>query len=184
MKGYNITGSRTVFKGHILTVRVDDLTMPSGRLVEREVITHGGAVGIIPVTDDGRIIMIRQYRHPVDRLLLEIPAGKLDPGEEPAACAERELIEEIGMAPGRLKKITAFFTTPGYSNEVFHLFLAENLIERHSDKPEEEIVGTERVSVDEAVRMIEDGRIEDGKTIAAVGMVKIYLEADADGRGP
>lgn len=183
MKNYEVIGSKTVFKGHVITVRVDDLRMPSGEVVERELITHGGAVGIVPVTDDGKIILVSQYRHAVAKVMLEIPAGKLEPGEEPEDCARRELIEETGHAPGKLVLLTTFFTTPGYSNEVFHLYAALNLTEQHSEEPEEEIEGTEAVTIGEAVSMIADGRIEDAKTVAAIGMIKIYLEAGGHGRG-
>lgn len=179
---YEIVKSKQVFKGHILTVRVDELRMPSGRVVEREIITHGGAVGIIPVTDDKKIILVKQYRHPVGKFLLEIPAGKLDSGEAPEDCASRELIEEIGLTPGRLTAISSFFTTPGYSNEIFHLYVAEDLKPEAADKPEEEIVGTMEVSLAEAIKMIDDGSIEDGKTIAAIGMIQIYLENGGRGR--
>jgi ADP-ribose pyrophosphatase len=179
---YEVVGSKQVFKGQILSVRVDELKMPSGRVVEREVITHGGAVGIIPVTGDNKIILVKQYRHPVGQMLLEIPAGKLDPGETPEDCARRELIEEIGQAPGRLTAIASFFTTPGYSNEIFHLFAAEDLVPEVAEAPEEEIVGTAEVTLAEAIGMIDNGGIEDGKTIAAIGMINIFLEAGGRGR--
>ncbi len=182
MNDYKVIGSKQVFKGHILTVRVDELKMPSGNVVEREVITHGGAVGVVPVTDEKKIILVNQYRHPVGQFLIEIPAGKLDPGETPEDCARRELIEETGWAPGRLEKLSTFFTTPGYSNEIFHLFAAEDLVAEVADKPEEEIVGTLEVTLSEAIEMIEDGKIEDGKTIAAIGMIKVYLESGGSGR--
>ncbi|MFA5867842.1 MAG: NUDIX hydrolase [Actinomycetota bacterium] len=182
MNDYEVIGSKSVFNGEVLKVRVDEVRMPSGKIVEREVITHGGAVGIIPVTDDNKIILVEQYRHAVDKMLLEIPAGKLDPGETPEDCARRELIEETGQAPGRLIPISSFFTSPGYSNEIFHLYAAEDLSVEVADEPEEEIVGTVDVTVAEAIKMIDDGRIEDGKTIAAIGMIKIYLEAGGSGR--
>jgi len=182
VNGYKITGSRTIYSGSILTLRVDDLRMPSGRVVEREVVTHGGAVGIIPLTDKNEIILVTQYRHPVGVSLKEIPAGKLEPGETPEECARRELIEEIGYAPGRLVRLTTFYTTPGYSSEVFHLFIADNLTLETSDVTEEEIESVERLSIAEVVRQIAAGVIEDGKTIAAVGMAKIWLEAG--GHGP
>lgn len=182
MEDYKVVGSKPVFNGKILKVRVDEIRMPSGNVVEREVITHGGAVGIVPVTEEKKIILVSQYRHPVDRLLLEIPAGKLDPGESPEDCARRELVEETGLAPGRLEKLSTFFTTPGYSNEVFHLYAAEDLIAEVADEPEEDIVGTSEVALPEAIQMIQDGRIEDGKTIAAIGMIKIYLESGGSGR--
>lgn len=182
MNEYVKLGTRSVFKGHILSVSIDQVRMPSGRVVEREIVSHGGAVGIVPITGAGEIIMVSQYRHPVGGMLLEIPAGKLDPGETPEECAERELIEEICMAPGRLIKLATFFTTPGYSNEVFHLFMADQLVEKHSGLTEEEIESVVKIPLNEAVRMITDGTIEDGKTIAAVGLAKIRLEAGEDGR--
>ncbi len=182
MKDYETVASRPVFNGEILKVRVDEVRMPSGHVVEREIITHGGAVGIIPVTEDNKIILVEQYRHAVAKMLLEIPAGKLDPGEAPEDCARRELIEETNQAPGRLTPISSFFTSPGYSNEIFHLYVAEDLSQEVAEEAEEEIVGVVEVTVDEAVQMIKDGRIEDGKTIAAIGMIKIYLEAGGSGR--
>lgn len=182
MSEYETTGTKNVFKGRILSVRVDELRMPSGRVVEREVVTHGGAVGIVPLTDNGEIIMVSQYRHAIGGMLLEIPAGKLDPGESPEECASRELIEEVGLAPGRLVKLAKFYTTPGYSNEVFHLFLADGLTPDRSALTEEEIESVAAIPMAEAIRMITDGTIEDGKTIAAIGLAKIRLEAAPDGR--
>ena len=182
MSGYETLGSKKVFSGRILSLNVDEVRMPSGRVVEREFVSHGGAVGIVPVTDAMEIIMVSQYRHPVGGTLLEIPAGKLDAGETPEECAWRELVEETCMAPGRLLKLATFYTTPGYSNEVFHLFLADGLYEEHSELTEEDIEGVVKVPLEEAVRMITDGTIEDGKTIAAVGLVKIRLEAGEHGR--
>ncbi len=181
MKRYETTGSRIVYKGSILTLRVDDVRTPSGRMVEREVVTHGGAVGIIPLTDKGDIIMVNQYRHAVAANLKEIPAGKLDPGETPAECAARELIEETGFAAGRLAHLTTFFTTPGYSNEIFHLFVADKLTPQSSELTEEEIESIESLSLSEAVRQIEVGIIKDGKTVAAVGLAKIWLESGGHG---
>jgi ADP-ribose pyrophosphatase len=181
---YELIKSHTVFKGHVITLKVDELRTPSGEIVEREIITHGGAVGIVPVTDDGKIVLVSQYRHAVSKVTLEIPAGKLEPGEEPEECARRELIEETGWAPGDLVKLSTFYTTPGYSNEIFYLFAAENLTEAHTKETEEEIEGTVTMGLEEAISMIADGRIEDAKTVAGIGMIKIYLEAGGHGRGP
>jgi ADP-ribose pyrophosphatase len=183
MSDYETTGSRIVYTGSILTMRVDDVRMPSGRMAEREYVTHRGAVGIVPLTDANEIVLVNQYRHPVGGLLKEIPAGKLDPGETPAECARRELIEEVGLAPEALIKLSTFYTTPGYSNELFHLFVAYGLTPEPSELTEEEIESVEKVSIPEAIRQINAGLIEDGKTIAAVGLVKIWLEAGGRDRG-
>jgi len=176
LKEYKTVDTKTVFEGEIIRLKVDKVMMPSGRVAEREIVEHKGAVGIVPLTENGEIIMVSQYRHPVGGLLMEIPAGKLDPGETPEECAARELVEEICMAPKTLIKLASFYTTPGYSNEVFHLFLADGLVEQHCDLTEEEIESVEKITVENAVRMITNGTITDGKTIAAVGLTKIWLE--------
>ncbi|MFH1736561.1 MAG: NUDIX hydrolase [Actinomycetota bacterium] len=176
MSGYRIKGSREVFRGEVISVRVDEITMPSGRVVEREVIAHRGAVGVVPLNTDGEVILVKQYRHPAGESLWEIPAGKLANAEKPADCAYRELIEEIGQAPGTLTKLASFYTTPGYSDEVIHIFLAEELRPEPEDAPEEEIEEVKAVAITEAVRMIAEGRIKDGKTVAAIGLTALRLE--------
>lgn len=172
---YKVTRSEVKFKGKVLTLKVDEVTTPSGRKVEREVISHFGAVGMVPLLDTGEVILVKQYRHPVSGYILEIPAGKLARGEDPAQCAQRELKEEIGMEAGELVKLAQFYTTPGYSNEYFHLFLAKNLSENKMGEVEEEIVGTERMPLDKALKLIDEGKIEDGKTIAGLCLTKLHL---------
>jgi len=176
MKGYKTESSRTIFKGHILTLKVDDVRTPSGRLVEREMIEHQGAVGIIAINERGEMIFVRQYRHPTGRVLLEIPAGKIDPGEAPEDCAARELAEETGKAPGKITLAAKFYTSPGYSNEMFYLYIAEDLIDAYAvpdEEEEEEIEGIETISIDRAMEMIQNGQIEDGKTITAIVLAAV-----------
>lgn len=172
---YKVIKSELKFKGKVLALRVDEVRMPSGRLAEREVISHLGAVGMVPLLDTGEVILVEQYRHPVSGYLLEIPAGKLTKGEDPLGCARRELKEEIGMEPGELIKLAQFYTTPGYSDEYFHLYLAKNLKENRIGQAEEEIVGIERIPLDKALKLIDEGKIEDGKTIAGLCLAKLYL---------
>lgn len=179
---YVVVKSEVKFKGKVLTLRVDEVRMPSGRVADREVISHFGAVGMVPLLDTGEVILVKQYRHPVKGYLLEIPAGKLAKNEDPLECARRELKEEIGMEAGELIKLTQFYTTPGYSNEYFHLYLAKNLKpclptgrESRMGQVEEEIVGTERMPLDKALELIDEGKIEDGKTIAGLCLTKLHL---------
>lgn len=174
---YKIVASESKFKGEILDVRVDQVVLPSGRKAEREVISHKGAVGLIPITEDNNLILVRQYRHPISGELIEIPAGKLDSGEKPIECARRELCEETGMISDKLTELAQFYTTPGYSNEFFYLYLAECLktVDYH-EQPEEEIIGTMTLTFDKALDMIDSQEIKDGKTIAAICLAKIYLD--------
>lgn len=131
-------GSRRIFDGKMLHVRVDDVTLPSGRTSVREVIEHPGAVIIVPVTLDDQVIMIRQFRHVTGRILLGLPAGLIDPGEEIMETARRELREETGHEPGSLRHLTTVFASPGYSEERSSIVLAEGCraVERESDPDE------------------------------------------------
>ena len=174
---YKTVASESKFKGEILDVRVDQVVLPSGRKAEREVVSHKGAVGLIPITADNNLILVRQYRHPISGELIEIPAGKLDKGEKPVDCARRELCEETGMTSDKITELARFYTTPGYSNEFFYLYLAECLktADLH-EQPEEEIVGTMTITFDQALNMIDSEEIKDGKTIAAICLAKIHLD--------
>lgn len=173
---YKPISSKVIFRGKVLTVKVDVLESPSGRVVEREVVEHRGAVGMVPVRDNGEVILVDQYRHAVKGDLLEIPAGKLDPGERPVDCARRELVEEIGYEASEVRELARFYTTPGYSNEYFHLFLVRGLTEAAQGEVEEEITGTVSLTFEAALKMIGEGGIEDGKTIAALCLAKTFLE--------
>jgi ADP-ribose pyrophosphatase len=176
---FKLIDSREVFKGEVLSLKVDTIELPSGRKSEREVITHRGAVGIIPVDENGMIMLVSQFRHAVDKYLLEIPAGKLDAGETPLECGRRELEEEIGVEAGVIDELARFYTTPGYSDEFFHLYIALELKKGKASQPEEEITGVVEVTFDEAMKMIKTQEIEDGKTIAAIGLALEYLKSKA-----
>jgi len=176
---FKLIDSREVFKGEVLSLKVDTIELPSGRKSEREVITHRGAVGIIPVDESGMIMLVSQFRHAVDKYLLEIPAGKLDAGETPLECGRRELEEEIGVEAGVIDELARFYTTPGYSDEFFYLYIALELKKGKASQPEEEITGVVEVTFDEAMKMIKTQEIEDGKTIAAIGLALEYLKSKA-----
>ncbi len=178
--GYEIVESRRQFRGEVFTVDVDMLRLPDGQVREREVVHHRGAVGIVAVTTGDELLLVSQYRHPARRFLTEIPAGKLDAGEAPDACATRELREETGARPDAIRKIAEFYTTPGYSDERFHMFLATGcrLGETRPEDDEEQDMRLLRVPIGEALAMARGGRFEDGKTIVGILLADLHLRQD------
>lgn len=176
---YEVTDSERKFSGEVFSVDLDTLRLPDGEMREREVVHHPGAVGIVALTDENEVLLVSQYRHPARRFLVEIPAGKLDQGEGPATCAARELKEETGAVPTMWTKIGEFYTTPGYSDERFHLYLATGceVGANELDDDEEQDLRVVRVPFQEAIEMARDGRFEDGKTIVGVVLTALYLEA-------
>lgn len=157
-----------VFDGKLLKVRADRVRLPNGSESVREVVAHPGAVAMVPLTDEGKVIFVRQWRYPAGKALLEIPAGTLEPDEEPLACAGRELAEEIGRRPERLEPLGSFFLAPGYSSERIHLFLATGLQPAAAEADADETIEVEEIPLAEAVAMAADGRLEDAKSIAGV----------------
>ncbi len=163
-----------VYDGRILRLEVDRVRLPSGREVVREVVRHRGAAVVVPVDDDGRLLLVRQFRYPPGEMLLELPAGKLDGGEGAIACAGRELQEETGMAAGDLVELGWFYTTPGFSDERIWVVLARNLkpVSGATLDPDEvqEVV---RLGLAEALAHVADGRLRDGKTLAALLLARV-----------
>lgn len=179
-EGYETIDSRVAYEGAIITVREEDVRLPDGRIVGREMVTHPGAVGIVGITREGKVVLVEQYRNPVKRTLLEIPAGKLSPGEDPAGCAMRELAEETGYRVRTLTKVAEYFTTPGFSNERFHTFLATDIVPGDPEPDGEEEVAMRVVEMPwaEAVRAAREGRIEDGKTLVGLLIADDVLRVD------
>lgn len=164
-----------MYKGRIINLRLDSVVLENGNTALREVVEHPGAVGIVALKDNGDIVMVKQYRKAADQMLLELPAGKLEQGEDPADCAARELTEETGYVAANLRYLVSFYTSPGFSNEVMHMFLATGLSQGENDPDDDEMVETVEISRDRAVDMILKGEIKDGKTIAGIlllGIVK------------
>ena len=163
-----IVSSDHIFDGKILSLRVDTLREPDGRTYTREVISYGKAVVLVPVADDGRLLMVRQYRHAAGRWMLELPAGGVDDRDHsPADAAQRELREETGHR-GTLTDIGGFFLAPGYSDEYQHIYAATDLVEDPLAHDEDEDLTLERVGLEEALQLVAAGEICDAKSVAAL----------------
>jgi len=164
------TQTTSIYDGKIVKVQVDDVTLPNGKSAKREIIKHPGAVAVIVITNEGKLVMVEQYRKALERSIVEIPAGKLEIGEEPIHTARRELEEETGYGAHQFEYLQAFATSPGFADEVIHLFVATDLyqIENSAELDEDEFVELLEVSLEEAQAMVADGRIYDAKTAFAV----------------
>ncbi len=154
--------------GRIIAVRVDEVELPGGRRSSREVVEHPGAVAIL-AWDGERVAMVRQWRHATGQALLEVPAGTIEADEEPEATARRELAEEVGLAADDWMTGPRFYTAPGFCTELMHLFLATSLRESHADGDEDENVEPSWLTLPDALAALDDGRIVDAKTMAAIG---------------
>jgi ADP-ribose pyrophosphatase len=165
--------TKVVFEGNLLKVFSDKVDLPNGKEASREFIKHPGAVAVVPITQEGNIVLVRQYRYPVGKTMLEVPAGKLDKGEHPDACVLRELEEETGYVAKNIRKLTSIYTTPGFTDEVIHLYVAENLTLSKPSPDEDEFLDVEIYTKEEVKAMIDDGRINDAKTMLALLLAQI-----------
>lgn len=166
---------KTIFKGKVVTLNLETVTLPNGATVELEVVRHPGAAAIVPMKDDRTVILIRQFRLAAGGFIYEIPAGKLFPGEDPELCAGRELEEEIGYRAGKIERLETFFAAPGFTDEVIHLFKATNLIKTAQKLDHDEVLEVIEIPIDKAISWIRDGTIRDAKTI--VGLQSVYLRS-------
>jgi len=170
-----------VHEGHIITVAVGTFEAPDGSTFQRDIVRHPGAVSVVPLLDDGRVIMVRQYRSAIDRLLLEIPAGVRDvPDEEPTVTAQRELIEEVGRRAGRLDLLAHFFNTPGFSDEEQWVFLARDLTSTDVDLQgvEEQHMTIEHVELADVLGLVQRGELVDAKSIIGLSLAQLHLDAE------
>lgn len=167
--------SDKLYEGKIINLRIDTVEMPEKRYSKREIVEHPGGVGIVPITDDNSIILVRQYRKAVNRMLLEIPAGKLEVNEEPRETAIRELREETGYSANNYKYLMEFYTSPGYTTEKIYLFMATELIEGNQELDFGEYCEIEKYSIEDLIKMIDRGEIIDSKTIIGINLAKDYL---------
>ena len=159
---------KTVYRGRSVDLNVDEVRLPNGKNASREYLDHPGAVGVVPFLDAKTVILVRQYRHPVWRVTLEIPAGKLDKGERPLRCLERELQEETGYAARRIKPLLNYWPTPAFANEVRHLYTAEDLIPGKFGPDEDEFLEVVPMAFREALGLVRRGKIMDSKTVIAL----------------
>ncbi len=169
---------RELYRGPIISLAQGTFTAPDGTTFERDLVHHPGAVSVVPVTEDGQAVLVRQYRAVVDEHLLEIPAGKRDvAGEPPEATARRELAEEVGLAAGRLEPLARFYNSVGFSDELSHVFLGLDLTEvgRDTQGIEEEHMTIERVALADVPAMVADGRLLDAKTIIGLTLARERL---------
>ncbi|AOH55599.1 ADP-ribose pyrophosphatase [Peribacillus muralis] len=162
--------SEKIFTGRVISLQVDEVELPDGKTSKREIVKHPGAVAIIALTADNKIIMVEQYRKALERSLIEIPAGKLEKGEEPVLSAERELEEETGYECEKMEHIISFYTSPGFADELVHLYVAHNLKKKENAAPldEDEFVELIELTLEEAENHLLEGKIQDAKTAYAV----------------
>jgi ADP-ribose pyrophosphatase len=163
--------SKHVFTGKVLTLNIDTVTLPNGFTVDLEIVRHPGAAAVVPLKDNGTVVLIKQFRHAAGGFIYEIPAGKLHPGEDPMHCAARELEEEIGYVAGRLELLTSILTAPGFTDEVIHIYKATGLTAGRQQLDRDEVLEVLEISFEEAIKMIKAGTIRDAKTIVGLQLV-------------
>jgi ADP-ribose pyrophosphatase len=156
------------YTGNIINVERLTVELPNGKVATRDVVRHPGASVVVPITDDGMLLMVTQFRKPNDMISLEIPAGKLDDGEEPEICAKRELCEETGFIAGNITKAFEIHSTPGFSDEVLHIYVATNLEEAEACPDEDEFITCSKHSIADLLDMVYRGEITDAKTIIGI----------------
>jgi ADP-ribose pyrophosphatase len=165
---FELLESREVFRGRVLDVRVDRVRLRNGHVSELEVVRHPGAVAVVPLLSSGEVLLLRQYRYATGEWVLEVPAGKLDPGEDPESAAVRELEEETGYRAGTLEPLGWVWTTPGFTNEKIWLFLARDLEATEQSLQADEVLSVEALPAGEALERALDGAIQDAKSVCCL----------------
>ena len=171
-------GTKRIYEGNIINVRVDTVRMPSGRDATREIVEHSHAVCIVPIDNDGNVVLVRQYRKPAETALLEVPAGGVEEGEISEEAVLRELQEEIGYTADHLEHLSSFWVAPGWATEYMHAYLATGLRESRLEGDEDENIEVVRLRFNEAVSMLKTGEINDGKTIASLLLAQPLLDLE------
>jgi ADP-ribose pyrophosphatase len=162
-----------IFEGKMITLQVDTVAMPDGRTATREIVKHPGAAAVMALLD-GKLLVVEQFRKPLEKFQIEIPAGKLDAGEDPLEAAARELEEETGYRADSLKLVSAFFTSPGFADEKLYLYFADQVTLGTQHTDEDEYLQVEAITLEQAEVYIAEGRISDAKTVLAVYAWKLY----------
>lgn len=168
--------NQEVFSGRLLHVYMDHVTLPNGEETTREFVRHPGATAIVPILDDGRVILVKQCRYPLNTIMWEIPAGKLDhgPAEDPVECAKRELSEETGYTAEHIERVASIATTPGFSDEIIHLYKAWGLKSGVQHTDEDEFIGVKAFTMDELKSMVKAGELFDAKTLSALYACELF----------
>ena len=166
--------TRNIYTGKVITLNVDTVPLPNGVTVDLETIRHPGAAAVVPIKEDGTVVLIRQFRHAAGGFIYEIPAGKLAPGEDPLHCAARELEEEVGYRAVSFELLSSIFTAPGFADEVIHVYKATGLTMGRQQLDRDEVLDVIEMSLPEAITNIENGTIRDAKTI--VGLQAVYIK--------
>ncbi|GKV65630.1 MULTISPECIES: NUDIX hydrolase [Sporosarcina] len=163
-----------IFTGKVISMQVDEVELPDGKIAKRELVKHPGAVAIIAITADRKLVLVEQFRKALERTILEIPAGKIEPGEEPELTAIRELEEETGYRANSFNYLQSFSTSPGFADEIIHLYIAQDLeiVENPAAGDEDEFINVIEVTIEEAEELIANERIYDAKTVVAVWYAK------------
>lgn len=162
------TATRRIYDGRVIHLDVLDVELPNGQTSMREIVRHPGAVAVVPLDNQNNVLMVRQFRMAAGKIMLEIPAGTLKPGEDPALCADRELQEEVGHRADKMEPLGAFYVAPGYTTERIFLYLATGLVQARLPMDEDEFIEVEHVPLTEAIRLVTSGEIDDGKTINGI----------------
>lgn len=173
---FELLDSEIIFKGRAFAIRRDNLRTPDGRTTKFDIVEHHGSVVILPVDKDGNLLFVRQYRHAAVDDLLELPAGTLEPNEEPALCAAREVREETGMGAKKLTELGKFYLAPGYSTELMTVFLATELSVDPLEPDADEFLQVEKIPLAEAFSIAEAGKMPDAKTLAALLLARPHLK--------
>ena len=172
---------RRVYEGRVVKLNVETFTLPNGSPATIEVVRHPGAAAVVPLTMRGTVLLIRQFRHAAGGFIIEVPAGKLDAGESPETCARRELEEEAGVQAGELVRLGSILTTPGFTDEVIHLFLARDLAPSTQALEADEVLTVEEVDLARAVAMCVDGELRDAKSLCAILLADRFLRDERRG---
>lgn len=164
---------RNIYTGKVVTLNIDTVRLPNGVTIDLETIRHPGAAAVVPIKDDGTVVLIRQFRHAAGGFIYEIPAGKLSPGEDPLHCAARELEEEVGYRASSFELLSSVFTAPGFADEVIHIYKATGLTAGRQQLDRDEVLEIVEMPLHLALERILDGTIRDGKTI--IGLQAVYI---------
>ena len=176
MPPFRVLTTKRIYDGRVVNLRLDTLDIGDGKSVTREIVEHRGAIVVAAIDPEGRVLLVRQYRHPAGQTLLELPAGTLEVGEDPMVTATRELQEETGFYPGSIKKVAAFYSAPGFCTEVLHLYVAGDLRPHRLQGDDDEDIEVVPMELPHAIELVLSGEIKDAKSIAGLLLVKTLSE--------